>query len=150
MRLRRASNFIMNTPGERVVTARGNLQAAVLLGAAVSLAGVLLAQSAPGKQEKQLVVNGTSTGAAVLQANGHYYLDVETVAQITGATLSIEANRIVLTIPNSTTPAAAPAAASVVAPPQPSETLSRGFASAGISALEEMREWQGTLETMVT
>ena len=146
---RRASNFSMGITGRRDANTRGNFQAAVLLGVAVLLAGALLAQSAPEKQQKQLVVNGAPVGAAVLQVNGHYYLDVETVAQITSGELAIEPTRIVLTLPNPAA-AGATATASSAAPAQSSSVLSRAFASAGITTLEEMREWQGTLETMVT
>jgi hypothetical protein len=125
---------------------RGKIQNVIVLGAAVSVAGILLAQTAPSKQ---LVVNGAATDAAVLQVDGHYYVDVDTVARITSGAVSVEPTRIVLTIPNSAA-TATPAAAPVVASAQPTQELSRGFASAAITTLAEMKEWQGTLETMVT
>jgi hypothetical protein len=125
---------------------RGKVRNVILLGAAISAAGILLAQTTP---TKQLVVNGAVTSAAVLQVDGHYYVDVDTVARITSGAVSVEPTRIVLTIPASTaTPP--PAAAPGVASAQPTQELSRGFAGAGITTLAEMKEWQGTLETMVT
>ncbi|MGD0841792.1 MAG: hypothetical protein ABSA32_11585 [Candidatus Acidiferrales bacterium] len=125
---------------------RGKVRNLILLGAAISAAGILLAQTTP---TKQLVVNGATTGATVLQVDGHYYVDVDTVARITSGAISVEPTRIVLTIPTSAA-TAPPATASSAASAQPTQELSRGFASAGITALAEMKEWQGTLETMVT
>jgi hypothetical protein len=125
---------------------RGKVRNVILLGAAISAAGILLAQTTP---TKQLVVNGATTGATVLQVDGHYYVDVDTVARITSGAISVEPTRIVLTIPTSAA-TAPPATASSAASAQPTQELSRGFASAGITALAEMKEWQGTLETMVT
>jgi len=118
------------------------VQIAAVIGAALSLAGVLLAQSA---SDKQLVVNGKPLSAAVVQVGGHYYVDVDSLAQISGGAVSIETNRIVLTMPNANANSSAEAAT------QPAATaLSRGFASAAIDALAEMKEWEGALGAMVT
>jgi hypothetical protein len=115
-----------------------NLQRTAMLGFILLLAGVLFAQRAP---DKKLVVNGKATNAAILQVDGHSYVDIETLAQITNGSVTVEANRIVLTIPN-------PAADASAAPTTPG--LSRDFASAAIGTLTEMREWKGVLGTMVT
>jgi len=42
------------------------------------LAGALSAQRIP---DKNLLVNGKSTSAVVLQLDGHFYIDIETLAQ---------------------------------------------------------------------
>src|SRR5580704_65192 len=56
----------------------------VLLGFALSLAGGLFAQALPDKQvDRQLIVNGKTMSAAVRQIDGHFYVDLETLAQIT-------------------------------------------------------------------
>jgi hypothetical protein len=109
-----------------------------MLGFILLLAGIVFAQSVP---DKKLIVNGKTTGAAVLQVDGHSYVDIETLAQITNGSVTVEANRIVLTIPNSTSDAT---------PAQSTPGLSRDFASAAITTVAEMREWKGVLETMVT
>jgi hypothetical protein len=109
-----------------------------MIGLILLLAGVVFAQSVP---DKKLIVNGKTTGAAVLQVGGHSYVDIETLAQITNGSVTVEANRIVLTIPNSTSEAP---------PAQTTPGLSRDFASAAITTVAEMREWKGVLETMVT
>lgn len=107
--------------------------------------GASLAQSNPNKTNKTLVVNGKTIGAELVQINGHSYLDIETLAQITKGAVSVEPNRIVLTIPTSNSEAA-PAAT----PPQSAPGLSRDFASAAVAELAEMREWRGAIGTMVT
>ena len=117
---------------------RRNLQRAVLLGFCLSLAGVLFAQR---RSNKQLIVNGKTTDAAVLQVGGHSYVDIEALAEITNGSVTFEANQIILTIPN-----ANPDGVSPEAP----EGLSKGFASAAIAALAEMKEWKGALGAMAT
>jgi hypothetical protein len=127
------------------------------LGFVLALAGVLFAQSAPGKI---LVVNGKSAGPAVRQIDGRSYVDIEALAQVTNGVVTIERHRIVLTIPVSDSGATA-GAASADAPPasapaanappaQPPPGLSRGFASAAIAELAEMREMRGAIRAMIT
>jgi hypothetical protein len=108
------------------------------LGFVLLLAGALSAQRTP---DKKLLVNGKSTSAVVLQLDGHSYIDIETLAQITNGSVKFEPNQIVLTIPSSNFDANSP---------QPTLALSKDFASAAIAALAEMKEWKGVLGTMVT
>ena len=82
-------------------------------------------------------------GRGVAQINGHSYVDVETLAQLTNGVVTVEPTRIVLTIPSelrrpSECRASAPAG------------LSKDFASAAVSALAEMREWRGAIGQMIT
>ena len=115
-----------------------NFQRLVLLGLAFSLAAVLFAQ---GPSDKKLLVNGKNTGVTVLQADGRFYVDVDTLARITRGTVTVEPTQVVLTIPR----------ASADAPsPQTTDQLSKEFVDASIVALAEMREWKGALATMVT
>ncbi|MGB6200374.1 MAG: hypothetical protein WBF35_12580, partial [Candidatus Acidiferrales bacterium] len=77
------------------------VQRAAIAGAALSLAGVLLAQApAPAPAPKQLVVNGRVTNAAIVQVGGRSYVDIDTLAQLTNGSVSISPTQIVLTIPN--------------------------------------------------
>ena len=105
---------------------------------ALLLVGALSAQRAP---DKKLIVNGMTTGMAVLQIDGHSYVDIETLAQITNASIKSEPDRIVLTIPGSS---------SGVVAAQAEQGLSKPFASAAIATLAEMKEWRGALGTLVT
>lgn len=103
----------------------------------MALGGVLLAQRAP---DKKLILNGKATTAAVVQMDGHSYLDVEALAQITNGSVRIEAAQVVLTIPNSNFDANTA---------QVTPGLSREFASAAIATLAEMKEWKDGLSAMV-
>jgi hypothetical protein len=111
----------------------------VIPGFVVLLGGVLFAQRAP---DKKLFINGKSTNVAVLQVNGRSYIDVETVAQITNGSVKVGPNQVALTIPNTNTDFDASS-------PQDSARLSKDFASSAISTMAEMKEWKGTLGTLV-
>jgi len=108
------------------------------LGFVLLLAGALSAQRTP---DKKLLVNGKSTSAVVLQFDGHSYIDIETLAQITNGSVKFEPNQIVLIIPNSNFDTNSS---------QATPALSKDFASAAIAALAEIQEWKGVLGTMVT
>ena len=177
----------------------------------LALAGSLFAQAPPNKT---LVVNGKIVEAGVRQIDGHSYVDVETLAELTNGSVVIGPTRVVLKIPASNrapattvavtpvpaapvaaapvtvavavpadnadaagsnsgttsatpstatatnaapanTPAAAapvataPAAAPAAAVPPPTG-LSRGFATAAIAVVADMREWRGATSAMIT
>ncbi len=83
-----------------------------------------------------------------MQMGGHAYVDVETVAQFTNGSVTLEPGRVVLSFPaggsntaTNSSPTSGPAA-----PPG----LSRNFASLAIAELAEMREWRGAVGTILT
>jgi hypothetical protein len=121
----------------------------LLSGFILLFAGILFAQNTPNRA---LIVNGKSAGM-VVQMGGHAYVDVETIAQFTNGSVTLEPNRVVLSFPSAGTNASAgnasAAAASASAPPPP-PGLSRNFASLAISELAEMREWRGAIGTILT
>ena len=84
---------------------------AMMFGLVLSFAAVLSAQSTTNPANKTLVVNGKVVSAGVRQINGRSYIDVETLAQATNGVVTVEPNRVVLTIPgaSSTAPAGASA-----------------------------------------
>jgi hypothetical protein len=106
-------------------------------------AGLLWAQNSP---PRTLIVNGRSAGTAV-QMGGRAFVDVETIAQFTNGTVTIEPSRVVLTFPESSTTSSANAG--VVAPTVPPPGLSRNFASMAIAELAKMREWRGAVGTIL-
>jgi hypothetical protein len=108
-------------------------------------AGILTAQNSPSRT---LIVNGTSAGT-IVQLGGHSYIDVETVAQFTNGSVTIEPNRVVLTFPAAEGNARTSSAAAPAQPPPP-PGLSRNFASLAIASLAEMREWRGAVGTILT
>jgi hypothetical protein len=120
----------------------------LLFGSILIFAGILLAQNKP---DRALFVNGKDAGM-VVQMGDRAYVDVETVAQFTNGSLTLEPTRIVLNFPSAGTSAApAPAPAPEAAPPPPPPPgLSRNFASLAIAELAEMREWRGAVGTILT
>ena len=105
----------MNTPHN--TNKHRNFRFFVGLGFALALAGSSLAQS---PSEKTLIVNGKTIDVGLRQFDGHSYIDVETLAQITNGSVVIGPTRVVLRIPAAksaaaTTASAAPVAAEPVA-----------------------------------
>src|SRR5271169_3973342 len=72
--------------------------------------GMLLAQGTP---DRTLFVNGKSEGT-VVEIDGRSYVDVDTVAQILSGSVTVEPNRILITI---TGPVPVPVANPVAGPP---------------------------------
>jgi hypothetical protein len=124
---------------------RSGISHFIVIGSILLFAGILLAQNTP---DRALIVNGKSAGM-VVQLRGHAYVDVETVAQFTNGSVTLENNRVVLTFPESGT-TAAPSAAPEQAPQAPPPGLSRNFASLAIAELAEMREWRGAVGAILT
>jgi hypothetical protein len=116
-----------------------NLKRMAILGFVLTLGGVLFAQQAP---DRKLLINGKSTNAVVVDVDGHTYIDVETLAQLTNGSVKFEPDQVVLTIPDGNSDANSP---------QESQTakLSKDFASAALSTLSEMTEWKAVLGTLV-
>jgi hypothetical protein len=112
----------------------------LLLLALVFVPGITLAQVEP--LNRTLVINGHAGEAAVVEINGHSYVDLEALARLTNGSLHFESNRILLTLPMST--GSAPTS---VPPPSPVDDIgfSRDFMRAGIEAIAGMREWASTL-----
>src|ERR1700693_5536538 len=115
-----------------------------LFGFILLFAGILLAQNTP---DRALIVNGKSAGM-VVQMGGRAYVDVETVAQFTNGSVTLEPNRIVLTFSASGS-RGAPSGGLAPLPPAVPPGLSRGFASLAIAELAEMREWRGAVGTIL-
>jgi hypothetical protein len=115
-----------------------------VLGFILSIAGVLAAQgTAPAQSapDKLLVLNGKAVDTKVRQIDGRSYVDIEALAQATNGAVTVEPNRVVLTIPVGNPG---------VAPAPPTDGLSRNFASAAIAEVAEMREWRGAIGAMIT
>jgi hypothetical protein len=136
-----------NAGEPHMMNKHGNFRFCLPLGVVLAVTGVVFAQNAPNKI---LVVNGKSAGPAVREIDGRSYVDIETLAQVTKGVVSIERNRIVLTIPASDSGDTASAAPASAPPAQPPQGLSRDFASAAIAELAEMREMRGAIRTMIT
>ena len=102
------------------------------------LAGAVFAQNATAK--KTLVVNGRTADAAVVQIDGHSYVDVDTFARMINAAVTFEPGRVILTVP---------ATEAGAKPERTTAGLSKDFSKAGISQLAEMREWKAALASVI-
>lgn len=98
---------------------------------------------ADGTPPGTLVIAGEQEQAPITRIGNHPYVDIESLARITHATVRYVGNQIILTLPN--TPENGGTTATSERPPQ----LSRGFLTAEIEALTAIREWRVSLVNAV-
>ncbi len=122
---------------------RGKIPYLILSGLILACAGMLFAQG--GNAERALFVNGKPAGT-VVQIGGRSYVDLDTVAQIMNGSVTVESNRVLLSMAEPATGTNA----SGVTPPPPQAGLSREFARVAVAQLAEMREWRGAIGTIYT
>ncbi len=94
-------------------------------------------------QTKSLIVNGKSGDAMVVRVDGRTYVDLESLARITGGSLAFQGDQVNLTLPAPS--ANAPAADANVSNPATPAGLSRDFRETAIETLAQMREWASTM-----
>jgi hypothetical protein len=85
-----------------------------------------------------LVIAGQPDQAALVRINGKSYVDVESLARITHASVKYQGSQTILALP---------ATATTAPPVQPNQSpqLSGGFLGAEIEALTQIREWRVAL-----
>jgi len=92
-----------------------------------------------------LVITGDTEQAPITRISGHPYVDIESLARITHATVRYVGNQIILTLPNGASEGAQTAGTAQTATPQ----LSGPFLAAEIEALTAIREWRVSLANAV-
>jgi hypothetical protein len=94
-----------------------------------------------------LTVDGYPGRAEVIQKGGRSYVDLRSLVEMVGASVSIRSGLIVLTLPlaNSHGHPAAASEPSSESGLSNEHALSRDFSRAGIEAIAQMREWASTL-----
>ena len=107
---------------------------------ALSLILSVSAFSQNASTKTALVVNGRSAEGAIVQINGHPYVDVGTLARMMNAAVTFEPGRVILTVP---------VAEAGAKPERPAAGLSKDFAKAGISQLAAMWEWKGAIASAI-
>jgi hypothetical protein len=115
-----------------------------LLVLSVTLNGVAFGQSE--QQSRNVIVNGQSGKADVIDQNGRLFVDVLALASVAKGSVSFTGPDIVLGIPAVATGSAEPAALS--RPPN-SSALSQEFMKAGIEGIARLREWATTLASAI-
>jgi len=108
-------------------------------------AAILFAQNTP---QKPLIVNGKQIGSAV-QMDGRSYVDVETLAQATNGSVTIEPNRVILNLPPAEAGGQQGAEENQTQQPAQQQGLSRDFGHQAIAVLAGMREWRGAIGTIL-
>jgi hypothetical protein len=89
---------------------------------------------------KTLVVNGRAVDGAVVQIDGHSYVDVDTIARIMNAEVIFKSGRVILN---------GPLTEPVTMPERSAPGLSKDFVRAGVAQLAEMREWKAAIATAI-
>ena len=106
------------------------------------------------QRPRTLVVNGKNLGQAVLVSGGRTYVDVEAIAQAIDASVTLQPDRVIFTLPEGSAgngDVTAAATADTAAPPEPQpETMSRDFASGGLAAVALMRDWRVSIELLIS
>lgn len=112
----------------------------------VMLAGILLLPLliVVAQETTSLLIEGPQGQTRVIQIQGKYYVEVGEVARITGGSLRFAGNHIILTLPESDTPAQATESAS-----QPAAGLSKPFLTGGIETMREILEWHAALKNAI-
>ncbi|MEI9968671.1 MAG: hypothetical protein WDM87_08635 [Terracidiphilus sp.] len=86
------------------------------------------------KTGSTFTIAGHAGEAQLIQVNGKSYVEIETLARLTGGTLSFKASQTILTLPPSNSDQA-------TAPPA-KPGFSRAFTEAGIEEMGVIREWR--------
>lgn len=123
-----------------------------LLKGSIVLIGVLLL-AVPGvflthaaQASRRLIVNGYSGELAVVEFDGHSYVAIEALARLFHGSLTIQDDRMILSIPVSAGSISAPAAAAT----EPAASgFSKDFLKAGIEEISDIREWRTALTSAV-
>lgn len=118
------------------------LLASLILIALVTISRIVPAQTSRG--ERTLHIAGYAGDAKLVMMNGRSYIDLETLARLTGGSLEFEGNRIVLTLA-AANPRGAGSAGNQAATPG----FSREFMKAAIESMAAMREWGSTLKLAI-
>ena len=112
----------------------------------VLLIAPALALSQAAQQSRTLVVNGQSGEAKVMEIDGKSYVELESLARITNATLGFRGDQITLTFPEIA--AVAPSAAARASAPA-SPGFSKEFLQADIEEMAVIREWRSALSNCI-
>lgn len=105
---------------------------------------MLLAQTE--QRINALEIDGRAGRAEVIQKDGRAYVDLRSLVEITGSTMSVRSGLIVLRLPLANSHGNAVGTPEASEPNPPDEhALSRDFTRAGIEAIATMREWASTL-----
>jgi hypothetical protein len=113
--------------------------AAGLIAVLLLLFPILLIVEA-AQRNRTLVISGHTGELAVREMDGHSFVEIEALARLTNASLTSNGNRIVLTLPGSSSDAQ---------PPATSTGFTKEFLRAAIEQMSAVREWRSTLTNAI-
>lgn len=117
----------------------------VLAGALLACAASILI-SQTEQRIQGLAIEGRSGRAEVIQKDGRSYVDLRSLIEMTGASMSLKSGLIVLTLPPANSHGADPQVSEALEANSSADyALSRDFTRTGIEAIASMREWASTL-----
>ena len=117
----------------------------VFIGALLACA-VTFPMSQTEQRISGLAIEGRAGRAEVIQMGGRSYVDLRSLVEMTGATMSVKSGLIVLTLPLADSHGSNPEVSEALGASSSDEhALSRDFTRAGIEAIATMREWATTL-----
>lgn len=120
------------------------------LAAIVVLSAAASAQNSGSSQT--LNVNGRQSSAAVVQMNGHSYVDLDALARAVGGSISYAGNQISLTLPTNGANAATTAPTTTQPAPAgttPTPGFSKAFLGAAIEEAATLREWHAAIGSAI-
>lgn len=104
------------------------------------------------QQQQNVVVNGQSGQAEVMNQNGRLFVDLLALASIGRGSVSFSGPGIVLTLPGAASGTTSPGPsqpATDASQPANTSALSRPFMKAGIEEIASLREWATTLASAI-
>lgn len=117
-----------------------------LLTSALLTCALMVLMSQTEQNINGLAIEGRTGRAEVIQRDGRSYVDLRSLVEMTGASVSLKSGLIVLTLPVANSNGHAPEISEASgASPSDEHALSRDFTRAGIEAIATMREWASTL-----
>jgi len=114
----------------------------LIVGMTLLVVVIVMASAQMQRQEETLSVQGHSGQANVIRSKGRVFVDAGDLARIIKGSLSFERGQIILTLPREDTTESAGG-------DDRKARFSRPFMKAAIEAMASIREWGGTLQTVV-
>jgi hypothetical protein len=119
----------------------------LLLILTAALSGITLGQSQ--QQPRNLIVNGQSGKAEIIDQNGRVFVDVLDLADIGKGSVSFSGPGIILKFPAVASDVATADTTAAASRPSNSSALSQEFMKAGIEEVARLREWATTLGSAI-
>lgn len=123
---------------------KGQSGTRLILAMVIIVPALALCQSTQTPQT--LTVHGQPGQVAVVQMNGHSYVDLAALVRVVNGSLSFNGSQIILTLPGAESP---PPPAAALASSPANAGFSKSFLNAGIEQMTVIREWRSALANAI-